>query len=703
MGWDLEYLSTVTEGIERENLNKNEILILEEFTRYLSFCEEFSAYAEKLSQCDEEEKAQNIISLLLLSLDDLQENIIGNMIVRNGNATLLSIAVKKGYSTLVKKLLDKGTNTTPQLLLCIMAEAGELEQVQSLFYKNWENPNVRNAENIDLALSLAEKNDHREVVTFLQEQQFMLAVENKDIQRAQSLLERAEFAKDRTGLTGLHYAVLTNQSDMITLLLNAHPHLISIKSDSGYTALDYALAIHQDDALNDEKIIQLLCEKRADFNLEKYGSTALFAAIANNQIDVIEWLLQQNGSFLKTNKNEEGDTVLHQAVASSYDIHVIQLLIDNGLDVTAQNKKGYTALHLAIASRREDVAMLLLNHMTDFEIEDEEHKTVLDLAIETNQYDIIRALFKKMLCIAVEKGQLDKVESLFAKNEMYISYVRNEKNINLALSLAEKNGHQNIVSFLQDQKILLAAQQKESLFAAFANEQIFANEQTEIVRWLIHENINLITATDKNGDTALHLAVVANSYDLVHLLMDKLLEKGDLNAQNNKGQTALDIAIEANNNDLASILFHNMLDAAAAYGQLEQVQSLFNKSEENPYLLEVKKINSALAYAHQGGHKEICVFLKGKQLFSAIMRGEEEEIESLLDTAESAKDGAGNTALHIAVKYNRGPVVDLLLQKHPDLSAIKNKNGLTALDLAEQMNKVDLLEKLQPQRKKFRM
>ncbi|WP_353285693.1 ankyrin repeat domain-containing protein [Wolbachia endosymbiont (group A) of Gastracanthus pulcherrimus] len=64
--------------------------------------------------------------------------------------------------------------------------------------------------------------------------------------------------------------------------------------------------------------------------------------------------------FKNINKrNEEGETILHQAVEIS-DYKTVRLLIEKGAEINARDKKGYTPLHCAVfAKSLENVKVLL--------------------------------------------------------------------------------------------------------------------------------------------------------------------------------------------------------------------------------------------------------------------------------------------------------------------------------------------------------
>ena len=70
----------------------------------------------------------------------------------------------------------------------------------------------------------------------------------------------------------------------------------------------------------------------------------LFEAVLNNDVDKVSDLLE--GEIDINTMNEEGRTPLMQAVASGFD-RIVELLLQNGADVTLADAEGYNAYRLA--------------------------------------------------------------------------------------------------------------------------------------------------------------------------------------------------------------------------------------------------------------------------------------------------------------------------------------------------------------------
>lgn len=78
-------------------------------------------------------------------------------------------------------------------------------------------------------------------------------------------------------------------------------------------------------------------------------------------------------------KDEDGNTVLHRAVATS-DLSYIQFLLDAGADVNARNNSGETPAHIVARIDADEVFQLLLDYGADIYIRNNSQKTSGDLS-----------------------------------------------------------------------------------------------------------------------------------------------------------------------------------------------------------------------------------------------------------------------------------------------------------------------------------
>jgi ankyrin repeat protein len=146
------------------------------------------------------------------------------------------------------------------------------------------------------------------------------------------------------------------------LLLESGANLEATDED-GSTPLTLAAAYGQTD------IFSFLLDRGAGINVrDKNGNTPLIAAACecalatmNSTYDIVKILLQKGAAV--NERNHEGATALMNAASGFGDAAIVKLLLDAAADPTLKDKKGNTALALAIKSDRADKIQLLKQAM----------------------------------------------------------------------------------------------------------------------------------------------------------------------------------------------------------------------------------------------------------------------------------------------------------------------------------------------------
>jgi len=115
----------------------------------------------------------------------------------------------------------------------------------------------------------------------------------------------------------------------------------------------------------------------------------IFEAAANGQAKKVEEMLDA-GVDVDLRDFDRKDTPLHFACSKGQQ-GVIELLVDRGADVNVQNNRGQVPLHALVKKRFDLLALWLIRHGADHNIEDEKNCTPRDFALDWFQKDMDEA------------------------------------------------------------------------------------------------------------------------------------------------------------------------------------------------------------------------------------------------------------------------------------------------------------------------
>ena len=109
----------------------------------------------------------------------------------------------------------------------------------------------------------------------------------------------------------------------------------------------------------------------------------LLKAISSNQPHMIEFLVNEGGSFIHEIDNDfDGNGLLHKVPVLEASAECVEILIQQGINVNAVNKKNQTALFTSLAYDRFDIIGVLFQHDPRVDLIDADWNSVLDLAID---------------------------------------------------------------------------------------------------------------------------------------------------------------------------------------------------------------------------------------------------------------------------------------------------------------------------------
>ncbi len=176
--------------------------------------------------------------------------------------------------------------------------------------------------------------------------------------------------RNESGYTPLHWAVLTNQEEIVSLLISRGA-VIQTTATSGYTPLHDAVYG------GNIKIVRLLIDHGADiYAADQLGKRPLDLAIEKGYGEIIPLLkplhlAAESGDFNGVKKiseanptslnlkDERGWSPLHLAVKTGH-LEIVKLMIGRGAAINARGVCGVTPLRLALDSGQKPTAAYLI-------------------------------------------------------------------------------------------------------------------------------------------------------------------------------------------------------------------------------------------------------------------------------------------------------------------------------------------------------
>lgn len=240
------------------------------------------------------------------------------------------------------------------------------------------------------------------------------------------------------------------------------------------------------------------------------------------------------------------------------------------------------------------------------------------------------------------------------------------------------------------------------------------NSQEEIAWYLVNQHAEACYQLSKKMVSPLYLAVKAGYWDLVKRMIALTMErKEDAQDALLRGKSVVRAAIDAQNSEILTEILENFGNLTGAYdeygrtplsyaafkGYLKGVQYLLKEFPDSAYKWDKDEEGSfPIHMAASGGHIKVIKALhstkllrnrKGQNILHvAAGSGKSDAVSYMLKVQElerliNMKDEDGNTPLHLATFGFQPRVVYILTQQRRVKLEVKNKDGLTALDVAE--------------------
>ena len=290
------------------------------------------------------------------------------------------------------------------------------------------------------------------------------------------------------------------------------------------THLEILAAIKANDLDKLKRLLALKTQIDLNIILED-GETLLTTAVALDRFQMVEILIENNASVFRSNKRKETPLM----VAAKYGLEdLVRLLMTLGSKTDNKDQDGNTALHLAILSKFETVALYLINSSINIDITNNNNQTALKLA-ELNDLkkvvELLRSLTQTSVGLPdkmtvrnmVALGNVVNLNQLFSK---YPTIVNEYKDLNFYVLIMRSHPHDKALGMTH--LLMSYGADLNGPSGAEISPLIEAVKRgyEDFMILMLNENVNP-DILDDSGKSALVWAIEKKSDSMVKSLVEK--------------------------------------------------------------------------------------------------------------------------------------------------------------------------------------
>ena len=491
-----------------------------------------------------------------------------------------------------------------------------------------------------------------------------LACSDGDLDKVEQLLSNTNVANEHINklvyddsfgseIAPLHLAVEGGFREICEVLLK-NGASTELLDGEAYTPLHIACNV------GNNETVKLLIDYGADPECihEGSGATSLQEAVCSGSLPVVQTLLSRikSNDFVNV-KDHKGWSPLHFACHYGHTA-IAECLLQHSAHSNDKIKIGRTALHLAAFEGFVECTKVLLEHSADVNIQDEEGWTAVILASQEGHPAVVKAIceFNPDLTLRSKTGRNAIHAACFHGHIHCIKIILDAADCSALVTVSDKDGWS---------PLHLAAQEGN----------------LDIVAHLVSLNYVDMNPRALNGRTPLHNAVLKGRLEVAQFLIES---GATIDIQDSKSWTPLHVACQHGYLKIAKLLAEhragindtidsgrNSLHLAAFEGHAEVATFLLERGID--YCLRDKDDWSPLHLAVQEGHESIVMILMDQPKIEVNTRAKNKRIP-----------------LHSSCYHGRAKIAELLLAKGSDWT-IQDEKGWTPLHLCAQEGHLDIV------------